>query len=267
MKLVTGKSEAWRAMAMLRSQRPRFSTGLAVWDGSAEGAEGAEGEGGARGGLVWGAVHELLHGGGGGPPWFVAAVLARAAVRQCTDAGKQVVWVDGAGSGGGGGCVFAPAVIAAGVPAERLVVLRARTVSERLWGIAECLRCEAVAVVVAEVGTLSRLWARRLQLAAERGGGVGLLTREVRKAGVYAAATRWRVWPVPVEEAAGEVVQRWGVARVQGGVGVAEGWAFVLEVWRGSGDGGTLCDVRAVSVVAGGAARAQGAEGRRFGYA
>lgn len=284
MKRVTSRGEAWRAVAALEAQRPRFSTGLACWDVAATAPEadgGAEGER-REGGLVWGAVHELLHGGSkeGGPPWFLAALLAGAASRACADVSRPVVWVEGVGDETDGARqqrVFAPAVLAAGVPWDRLVVLRARTLSQRLWGIAECLRCEAVAAVVAEVGVLSRLWARRLQLAAERGGGVGLLTREVRKAGVYAAATRWRVWPVPVEEALGEVVQRWGVARVWGSVagdsagGSAGESAFAVEVLRELGDVGrrgigASSDVRAVPLVAAGASGASAEVGWRPRY-
>src|SRR2546423_471989 len=59
---------------------------------------------------------------------------------------------------------------------------------------------------------LTRVGARRLQLAAEAGGGVGLLLRPARSAQHYAAATRWLVAPTCGEAS----VQRWRVELVHG---------------------------------------------------
>src|SRR5204863_337236 len=78
---------------------------------------------------------------------------------------------------------------------------------------------------------LSRVEARRLQLAAERGGGVGVLLRLAGRASAeYAAATRWLVRP-----AAGErTVQRWSVQLIHGHGGRV-GQAVFLEHSRESG--------------------------------
>ncbi len=239
---------------MGESGRGRFLTGVGEWDLAAPG-----------GGFMRGAVHELLYSGGGGKrglgggwggPWLLAAVLARGAcggVAGGKVAGGKVVWSDPLGE------LFAPAVVGMGVGLERLVVLRARSVGDELWGIVECLRCPGVSVVVASPGGLSRLWARRMQLAAERGGGVGVFMREEGRASVYAAATRWRVKPAGAGEGVGWECQRWGVELVHGiggagGVGVP----ICLEVSRETGD------VCAVAGMVGGAS-VSGARGENWG--
>lgn len=201
-----------------------FTTGLADWDALCPGG-------------VWrsGAIHELLHsescdvsagskgrirpvarGSSPQPGEAVGApvshallpglLIARGALRADELAGRRgvLVWSDPSGA------FFAPAAIAAGVPSDRLLVLRPRNVSDELWAVTECLRCPGVAAVVAAVGglSLSRVWARRLQLAAERGGGAGVLIRREARAGVYAAASRWRVAPAVSDVA---TAQRWAV--------------------------------------------------------
>jgi hypothetical protein len=168
-----------------------FSSGVPAWDRLCPGGRFARG-----------AVHELL---GEEEAWGVAALLARAVAGG---GGGVVVWSDPGGDvvggwGGGGG-------VGVGGGAE-LVLLRAKGAME-LWAVAECLRCPAVGAVVARVGGLSRVWARRLQLSAERGGGVAILLRSARTAGVYAAATRWVVSPAPGERTR----QRWTLRPLHG---------------------------------------------------
>jgi hypothetical protein len=109
-----------------------------------------------------------------------------------------------------------------GIPAERLILLKPGDAKQTLWALAECLRCKGVSVTIARLkGKLGSLDARRLQLAAEAGGGIGVLLRSVRsgsahgisEAGHYAAATRWLVEPAPGEA----LVQRWKVTLLHGG--------------------------------------------------
>ena len=112
------------------------------------------------------------------------------------------------------------------MPLDRLLLLRPPSPREEIWAVAECLRCPAVAAVIAAVPKLTRVEARRLQLAAERGGGVGLLMRP-QNADVYAAATRWGVAPAPGDAA----VQRWQVQLLHGHGGRV-GQHVILEASR-----------------------------------
>lgn len=203
-------------------------------------ALGSVGSGSESAGLVggWGGggVHELLYS-AESVPMLPALLVARGMVRADEASGRKgkLVWIDS------GAELFMPAVIAAGVPAERVVAVRPRTLADEWWTIAECLRCPAVAAVVGRVGALTRVWARRFQLSAERGGGVGVLMRPEAKAGVHAALTRWRVTPT----AGARTVQRWDVELLsaRGGAGRVGG-RVRLEVDREADS------VRAVAVVA-----------------
>ena len=108
--------------------------------------------------------------------------------------------------------LYPPALAAHGIPLNRLLLLRPRDLEEQTWAVAECLRCRGVGAVVAAPADLSRTEARRLQLAAEQGGGVGLLLRTTRAATHYAAATRWLVRPAPGER----TLQRWNIQLLHG---------------------------------------------------
>ena len=194
------------------ARKRTFTTGLAPLDGLPPG-----------GAFARGAVHEALSDPAlGPPPRSFALLLARSALASDPDdEGGIVVWSDPAGD------LYPPAVAAGGVPMDRLLLLRPPTARDEVWAVAECLRCPAVVAVVAAVPQLTRVEARRLQLAAERGGGVGLLMRPWGRSDVYAAATRWLVAPAPGDAD----VQRWQVQLVHGHGGRV-GQRVMLEVCR-----------------------------------
>ena len=130
--------------------------------------------------------------------------------------------------------LYPPALAAAGVPLDRLFVLRVRP-NEVAAVAVDCLRCPGVAAVVAPLPAhLSRVEARRLQLAAEHGGGVGIVLREFgRGSDIYAAATRWHVSAAPGDAK----TQRWAVRLLHGHVqGHSIGDTFKLEGDRASSD-------------------------------
>ena len=139
------------------------------------------------------------------PPRFPALTIARSAVAQ--RAGSVLVWCDPDGT------LYPPAIAQAGVPLDRVVLLRPKA-ADLNWTLTECLRCKGVSAVVAPVpAKLSRVEARRFQLAAERGGGAGILLRSLgRGSDIYAAATRWLIEPARGER----TVQRWKVELVHG---------------------------------------------------
>jgi protein ImuA len=60
---------------------------------------------------------------------------------------------------------------------EQLIVVRAGNAAANLWALDQALRCRAVAAVLAWPEKLDGRVFRRLQLAAEEGGGLGLLIR------------------------------------------------------------------------------------------
>jgi hypothetical protein len=186
------------------------------------------------GGLGRGVVHEVLWAmGAGARPLFFAAWLARAAVDPARGAVRSreqqqqkktarteprppgapktagcVVWCDPRRE------IYPPALArSAGIALDRLFLLRPKTADEEIWALAECLGCRGVGVTVAQPPVLSRVAARRLQLAAERGGGVGVFMRPLGAASVHhAAATRWLVEPARGER----TVQRWKIQLIHG---------------------------------------------------
>ena len=188
-------------------------------------------------GFARGAVHEVLANPKHVTPRFFALMLARSAAFDRgtgfpsvqthsrgleTRAAGAVVWCDPRDE------LYPPAVAAMGIPLERLYVLRPKSAPDHVWALAECLRCKGVCATVAPVQRLSRIEARRLQLAAEQGGGAGILLRPLdRHASIYAAATRWLVAPMRGER----TVQRWRV-QLMHGHGGRIGRAVVLEHHR-----------------------------------
>lgn len=162
-----------------------------------------------------GAVHEIL--GEENPPMFFATVLARAACGE-----RQIVWSDPQ-------CrLYPPAIAAAGIPLNRLLLLRPKDQKDELWALTECLRCSGVGVALACPERLSTIEARRLQLAAERGGGVGILLRPASALRTpHAAATRWMVSAIPGER----TVQKWKVQLIHGHGGQV-GQTVILEACR-----------------------------------
>jgi protein ImuA len=130
-------------------RRPRpVSLGIAALDALAGGSPG---------------VVELLADDGVG-----ATTLALfMATHACGD-GKTLVVVDGEGS-------FYPPP--ARVPLERVIVVRPRNRRDLLLATNQTLRCPAVGAVIGWHNELRTLDARRLQLAAEAGGGIGFMLR------------------------------------------------------------------------------------------
>ncbi len=79
---------------------------------------------------------------------------------------RAIVWCDASP-------IYPPAVAAAGIDVRKLYLVRPHPGRDEHWALAECLRCKAVAATLAAPRTLSHVEARRLQLAAEAGGGIG----------------------------------------------------------------------------------------------
>ena len=121
-----------------------------------------------EGGLALGALHEVA-GGGNGAIDGAAAALFAAGIAARTKG--QVLW-----------CVtrqdlFAPALAQAGLAPDRVIYVEAGDDKAVLACFEEALRHAKLGAVVAEVARLSMTASRRLQLAAEGSGVIGLGVR------------------------------------------------------------------------------------------
>lgn len=116
---------------------------------------------------------------------LLAMVAAANILAHESSGHRPLVVVDGLGDSsiGGGEAFYPPAAISLGIPAEAMIVMRKQrghSRSDLIWAIDQSLRSGAVAAVYAEIGDwLDPADARRLQLAAEAGGAVGLLVRPI----------------------------------------------------------------------------------------
>jgi len=109
---------------------------------------------------------------------------------------RVIVFVDREGD------FYPPAAWGLGLPVDRLVVVRPGNERDAYWAMDQSLRCAAVAVVVGSLGGLNDSLARRLQLAAETCGGLGILLRPVARPTHRFAAVRMRIEgaPPPLEQ-------------------------------------------------------------------
>jgi protein ImuA len=208
-----GKLEVLGTQAFRAPAARAFTTGLDALDALAPG-----------GGFARGAVHEILSAPEHGTPLFFAALLAAASGQGDEAEGRKfILWCDPTKE------IYPPALANHGIALTHLFLVRPREPRDLLWSISEALRCKGVAAVVAAPPRLSRVAARRLQLSAERGGGVGLLLRRANSPdiGCYAAATRWLVRPAPGQR----TVQRWSVQLIHGHGGCV-GQTVFLELSR-----------------------------------
>ncbi len=150
------------------------------------------------GGLASGSIHEFAGGGSGtvdgaAPALFVAGVAARTQ--------GPVVW-----------CLtrpdlFAPALAQVGLHTERIIFVESDAEDDVLSNMEEALAYGGIGAVVGEVVRLPMTTSRRLQLAAERSGTIGLIVRRWRRqteasdfGNPTASMTRWRVSVLRSEE-------------------------------------------------------------------
>ncbi|MBI5864774.1 MAG: hypothetical protein HZB38_09745 [Planctomycetes bacterium] len=126
---------------------------------------------------------------------------------------------------------YPPGLEECGVALERLLVLRTQRREETLWALEQTLRCPAVAAVLASPGRLEPLEARRLQLAADTGGGLGLLLHlappvrsnnpgtqiaAMQLGEATFAATRLLIAPLPTADARGVRIKLIKAAKAAG---------------------------------------------------
>jgi protein ImuA len=130
--------------------------------------------------LPGGTLVELLSAHEGVGVWSLALALARRAYLN----GKALLIADVRHS------FYPPAALRWGIDLERTLILRPRSPREALSATTQALRCSAVGAVIGRFDQIPSADFRRLQLAAEAGGGLGLLLRPAaaRRAPSFAAA-------------------------------------------------------------------------------
>jgi protein ImuA len=141
------------------------------------------------GGLARAGVHEVLAAEPGAATGFCALALARAARPPGGPARGSLLWIAAEPD------LWPPGLAQYGLSPADLVLVQARRPADGLWAMEESLRCPGVAGVVLAIPELDMTAARRLQLAAEAGGALGLLLRpgDMSESGATVALTRWRV--------------------------------------------------------------------------
>lgn len=149
------------------------------------------------GGLAYGAIHEIGGGGsdavfGASSAFFTAGIAARTT--------GHVLW-----------CLtrtdlFAPGLAQAGLDPNRVIFVESDDEKGICEAFEEGLRFGGLGAVVGEMVRLPMDISRRFQLAAEKTGTLGLILRRWRRqqeatdfGNPTAAATRWRVSPLPSE--------------------------------------------------------------------
>jgi protein ImuA len=176
-RLHTGRGETWRPA------RAALPFGIAALD-----------DPWPDGGLPLGTLHEA-GGGTSSPGAFAAASAFLASVAGRLK--KTVLWC------ARGAYLYPPGLAHVGLDPARLIIARPRKDTETLAAMEEGLRCSALGAVIGEVERLDLTASRRLALACEKSGVTALVLRKPseRRPGAdveaIAAASRWRVRPVP----------------------------------------------------------------------
>jgi len=144
------------------------------------------------GGLALGVLHEVSGVGpdeedGSAPAAFIAGICARLAPA------KPVLWCQT-----GAEDLYGPGLAVYGFKPERLLLARARNITELLWAMEEGLHTRAVAAVVGEIAELSSAASRRLQLVAETSGVTAFILRRARTVRRNGKNKNFRTKPISV---------------------------------------------------------------------
>lgn len=149
------------------------------------------------GGLSFGAIHEVA---GGGVDAVNGAAAALFAAGIASRAKGPVVWCYVRDD------LFFPALAQVGLDMDRVIFVQSDNEEGVMDNAEEAISFGGVSVVVSELVRLPMVASRRLHLAAERKGTMGLIIRRWRRqteATDYgqptASATRWRVSIIPSE--------------------------------------------------------------------
>lgn len=180
-------------------------------------------DGGLRGGMLL----ELLAAGRGSGAATLAVRMAAGFQQQ-----RETLIVDRTQS------FSPPAITRLGMSLPRTVIVRPAGEADAIWSLEQSLRCRGVGVVIGQLGRMRDVVLRRLQLAAETGGTVGILLRPADCAGQTCwADVRWRISPraSPEKSQGAEITRRIDVELLQSRGRLFEGQAM-LEFNDETGD-------------------------------
>lgn len=187
------------------------------------------------GGLPLGAWHEVVGAGLEGETGAAPAAFASLLLRPLLMTGV-VVWVARRSD------LFAPGLAGLGFPAQRLIQVRARDEAEVLSVLEDALSTQGVSAAVGEAEAPDLTAGRRLQLACEKRGGLGLLLHRrpyggragegPRTVSGSASFSRWRVGPQPSGAPPDDI-----------GLGPPR-WRVELERCRGGRPGGWILEAQ-----------------------
>jgi protein ImuA len=173
------------------------------------------------GGLARGAVHEILAADPGAATGFAAMLAGR-----CQG---PVLWLSPARAPK----PYPPGLAAFGLSPDALVVVQAEA-ENLLWAAEEALRSPAPGAVIFLGAAVDLTSGRRLQLAAEKGGGFGLFLRpDAARPSASVARTRWRVGALPGAAGATHALAppRWRLELLHARGGRPAAW---VADWTGS---------------------------------
>lgn len=149
-----------------------------------------------NGSFPLGAVHELVCGNteqataSGG---FVTGLLS-----VLMQNGGVCVWI------GLSGNLFPSALKAFGVDPDKVIFIHLSKDKDVLWAMEESLKCAGLAAVIGELREIDFKQSRRLQLAVEQSRVTGFILRnQSDKIGSTACVARWKIKPLPSEQADG----------------------------------------------------------------
>jgi len=162
-----------------------------------------------------GAVHEFLtfepeHSAATGG--FISGILS-----GILSPGGVCIWVSNCR------CLFPPALKAFGLQPDNIIFIDVHRERDVLAATEEALKCNSITAVIAEIGELTFMQSRRLQLAVEASKVTGFIMRNnARRITSTACISRWQVIPQPGAAAdglPGVGYPRWQVAlqRVRNG--------------------------------------------------
>lgn len=190
------------------------------------------------GGLPPAGLHEIA---GWQETGFALSLIAGLLARDGET--RPVIWCQAEGGARERGQLYGPGLAARGLDPSRLIFVTTRRDREALWAMEEALASGAAAGAVGEIPALGMTESRRLQLAAAKGGAMGLILRgPIGDRAANAALSRWRAEPAETAHLGLGGSAKWAAqafpeshSRPPGQPTQPPAGGFSLSLWRARG--------------------------------